>query len=287
MSWGYQFFHFLFPSLLQGDNAPQSIIGQLKRIKKVMHHFDVVVIVRGGGGDIGLSCFNNYELAKAIAMFPIPVITGIGHATNETVTEMVAFTNAITPTKIAEFLIQKFHDFSVPIQNAEEKILDKAKRLITDERNKFTSEIKLFRSVTTSMLLKNSNILNDNAKSLIFQSQFIFKNEYEHHKMAKQKIMNATKTLCNSLNQGLLQNEKNIKKDILLLFRTWHLGIENIEKNIHNMSPENVLKRGYSITYLNGKSVSTFKDLKEGDLLKTTLNEGSVTSIVNKISNNE
>lgn len=286
-NWGYQFFHFLFPSLLQGDNAPQSIIGQLKRIKKVMHHFDVVVIVRGGGGDIGLSCFNNYELAKEIALFPIPVITGIGHATNETVTEMVAFTNAITPTKIAEFLIQKFHDFAVPVQNAKEKIIDKAKRLITDEQNKFASEIKLFRSVTNNLILKNKNILNDNAKSLITQSQFIFKNENEYYKIFKQKIMNATKTLCNSLNQDLLQIEKNIKKDILQLFKTWNTGIENIEKNINNMKPENVLKRGYSITYLNGKSVSSFKDLKEGDVLKTTLNEGSVTSIVNKISNNE
>ncbi|HMN33765.1 MAG TPA: exodeoxyribonuclease VII large subunit [Chitinophagaceae bacterium] len=286
-SWGYRFFYILFPSLLQGDNAPQSIIGQLKRIRKIMHHFDVVVIVRGGGGDIGLSCFNNYELAKEIAIFPIPVITGIGHATNETVTEMIAFTNAITPTKIAEFLIQKFHDFSVPVQKAEEKIIDMSKRLIADEQNKFTSEVKLFRSVTNNMLLKNKNVLNENAKSLVSQSQFIFKNEYEYHKMAKQKIISATKILCNSLNQGLLQNEKNIKRDMLLLFKTLHIGIENIEKNINNMKPENVLKRGYSITYLNGKSVSTFKDLKEGDILKTSLNEGSVTSIVNKISNNE
>jgi exodeoxyribonuclease VII large subunit len=87
----------LFPSILQGDKAVTGIIAQLERIKKVIHHFDAVAIIRGGG-DVGLSCYNKYELAKAIALFPIPVITGIGHVTNETVCEMIAHTNAITPT---------------------------------------------------------------------------------------------------------------------------------------------------------------------------------------------
>ncbi|MDO9028037.1 MAG: exodeoxyribonuclease VII large subunit, partial [Candidatus Roizmanbacteria bacterium] len=89
-SWGYKFFHFLFPAFLQGEKAIESIGHQLKRIEKVKSHFDVVAIIRGGGGDVGLSCYNNYQLASEVALFPIPVITGIGHATNETVLEMLA-----------------------------------------------------------------------------------------------------------------------------------------------------------------------------------------------------
>jgi exodeoxyribonuclease VII large subunit len=56
----------LFPSILQGDKAVTGIIAQLERIKKVIHHFDAVAIIRGGGGDVGLSCYNKYELAKAL-----------------------------------------------------------------------------------------------------------------------------------------------------------------------------------------------------------------------------
>ena len=126
----YKFFHLLFPSLLQGDNVVQSISAQLKRIRKVKHHFDVVAIIRGGGGDVGLSCYNDYRLAKEIALFPLPVITGIGHATNETVVEMISFSNAITPTKLAEYLLQTFHNFSVPVQEAERKLVDKSRRLL-------------------------------------------------------------------------------------------------------------------------------------------------------------
>lgn len=307
ISWGYKFFHLLFPSLLQGDKAVQSITNQLKRIKKVINHFDVVAIVRGGGGDIGLSCYNHYELAKEIALFPIPVVTGIGHATNETVVEMVAFENAITPTKLAEFLIQKFHNFSVPVQKAEEKIIDKAKRLISDEKSKFQSEVKIFRSVTSNILLKNKNILKENVQSLLQQSLFIFKNEKKYLENIRQGIIIGTATFYNSAKQILVQLGLSIKKDTFsqlkqlsllitqstqqiltgskIIFKSQNVELFNIEKNVNNMSPKNVMKRGYSITLLDGKAVTTFNKVKQGDILDTILHEGNILSTVNSTSN--
>ncbi|MDP9041131.1 MAG: exodeoxyribonuclease VII large subunit, partial [Bacteroidota bacterium] len=124
----YRLFHLLFPSLLQGEKAVGSIMVQLNRISRVKDHFDLVVIVRGGGDDIGLSCYNDYRLAKAIAEFPLPVLTGIGHSTNETVCEMISYSNAITPTKLAEWLLQKFHDFREPVEAAQKTITDTALR---------------------------------------------------------------------------------------------------------------------------------------------------------------
>jgi exodeoxyribonuclease VII large subunit len=62
-------------------------------------------------------------LQGKFASFPIPVITGIGHATNETVVEMISFSNAITPTKIAEFLIRKFNEFYETCTDAEDIII--------------------------------------------------------------------------------------------------------------------------------------------------------------------
>ena len=121
-SWNYRFFYMLFPSLLQGEKVAESIGRQLERIRLVRSHFDAVAIIRGGGGDIGLSGYNQYELARHVALFPLPVITGICHATNETVTEMVAFRNCITPTDLAGFLIQQFHNFSVPVREAQQAL---------------------------------------------------------------------------------------------------------------------------------------------------------------------
>lgn len=306
--WNYKFFHHLFPALLQGDRAIQSISIQLKRIKKVKHHFDAVAIIRGGGGDVGLSCYNNYQLAREIALFPIPVITGIGHATNETVAEMISFSNAITPTKLAEYLIQTFHNFSVPVKEAEKKVIDKSRRLLSEERSKFQSEVKLFRSVTENILITNRNEVKSVTKSLLQHAKFIFKNKTEYLKSAKISIIRGANTFCNSAMQEIKNFAVTIRKDThsqliqfdlivsqlseklvsqsRLKFKSSLLELNNIEKNITNMSPSNVLKRGYSITLLNGKAVKSTTELKSGDTINTTLFEGTLISIVNSTKKN-
>jgi exodeoxyribonuclease VII large subunit len=289
-SWQYTFFHLLFPSLLQGDNAIETLIEQLRRIKKVIHHFDVVAIVRGGGGDIGLSCYNNYNLAKEIALFPIPVITGIGHSTNETVAEMIAYENAITPTKLAEFLIQKFHNFSVPLQKAEEKIIDKSKRLIQEEKAKFSSGVKLLRSVTQNILIQNQNEVKQQIQSLFQQSRFLIRNEKEYLTSAGEGIKKGTYQFCASEKQNILQFAMNIKKDVITQLKQVTLLLNTTEQNLNNLSPRNVLKRGYSITQLNGNSIRSFDQVKEGEMLNTLLYEGNIFSTVkstNKSLKNE
>jgi exodeoxyribonuclease VII large subunit len=283
--WGYKYFHLLFPALLQGEKAVESISRQLKRIKKVIHHFDAVAIIRGGGGDIGLSCYNHYDLVREIALFPIPVLTGIGHATNETVAEMVSYSNAITPTKMAEYLIQKFHNFSVPVNEAREDIIDKARRLIVEEKSRFHSEVKLFRSVTHNILFKNRNNLQESIQIFNQHSRFLFKNERTLLSSAKVGLAKSSLSfLFNNSNEVAQVRAKFVERSLLFV-RGQKLELTNIEKNISNMSPENVLKRGYSITRLDGKAVKDIDKLKAGDLIDTVIYKGKITSRVEGVSN--
>ncbi|HLW32058.1 MAG TPA: exodeoxyribonuclease VII large subunit [Aequorivita sp.] len=281
-SWNYKFFLHLFPALLQGDKAAERISHQLERIKKVKHHFDVVAIIRGGGGEVGLSCYNNYELATQIADFPIPVVTGIGHATNETVSEMVAFSNAITPSKLAQFLLQKFHDFSVPVQEAERKLKDKSQRILKDEKTRFHSEIKLFRSLTENVLNTNRSKIANTAASLVQQVRFRFKNE---DGVLRDYVFNIGRNSNFSIDQSKLNiiqiKDKLFSKTENQLQQS-ELILDNIEKNIHNMDPKNVLKRGYSITRFNGKAIKEISEIKPGDLLQTIIFDGVVESTVTK-----
>lgn len=279
-SWDYQFFHMLFPSLLQGEKAVESIISQLIRIEKVKSHFDVVAIIRGGGGDVGLSCYNQYELAKAIALFPVPVITGIGHATNETVAEIISFSNAITPTKIAEYLLQKFHNFSVPVQRAQEVITDKSQRIISDARSVFQQEVKLFRSLTENILTNKRNQIREQTNSLVRQSLFVFKNENEYVDNLKDEIKKAAFIHCGYARQEIRALTLNLKKDVSFQLNNKRMLINSMEKNISNMNPQNVLKRGYSITLHNHKAVKSFQDIKVNDEIETILFDGKIHSIV-------
>lgn len=278
--WGYRFFHFLFPSLLQGEKAVDSIIGQLEKIKKVIRHFDVVAIIRGGGGDVGLSGYNDYRLAKAVALFPIPVITGIGHATNDTVTEMVAGINAITPTKIAEYLLQKFHNFAVPVQNAEEKIAERATRILTDENLKFQAVIRFFRSVTHNVLRENNHELRELMQSLNRQSGFLFKSEKRVLAAAGENMIKAAGVFLPGRHRLLDAVKREFTGKTLLLLTLQKTALSAVEKNVNNMSPENVLKRGYSITRLNGKVVGSISQVTKGDRLKTQVSDGEIISKV-------
>jgi exodeoxyribonuclease VII large subunit len=283
-SWNYKFFFLLFPSILQGDKAVPGIISQLEKIRKVIHHFDAVAIIRGGGGDVGLSCYNNYELAKAITLFPLPVITGIGHVTNETVCEMIAHTNAITPTKLAEFLLQKFHNFSVPIQKAKEKIVDRSRRLLIEENTKLESELKLFRSITVSILNNNENRIKNASYAIQQQSQFIVKNNHEKLNVLQAKTRIATKFNLNQLKVAVIQLKEKLEIQPILYLKNSELALENIEKNIQIMDPINVLKRGFSITYLNGKAVKDVSQLEEGAAINTMLFSGTIDSTITKIN---
>ncbi len=263
--WGYQFFHHLFPALLQGDRAADSIIIQLKRIQKVLHHFDVVAIIRGGGGDIGLSCYNDFRLAEALALFPLPVITGIGHSTNETVVEMMAFENAITPTKLAEFLIQRFHNFSVPVQRAEESLTNKAGKMIRDEKSKLHHTVRYLRLVTGNMLTENHYQIQQRVSTLQQQLHYTFNKEDEHFASLTIRIKKAAAALCNTETKEL----------------------NNLERSVRQMNPVNVLKRGYSITLFNGKAVNSYKQVHINDTLETVMIDGTINSRVEAVKESE
>ncbi len=97
---------------MQGEQAPKEIIAALLSINKQVSDFDLVVIIRGGGSQIDLECFDDYELTSHIAQFPIPIITGIGHERDETISDLVSNTRLKTPTAVAEFLISGLERFN-------------------------------------------------------------------------------------------------------------------------------------------------------------------------------
>lgn len=277
--WNYRFFHMLFPAILQGDKAVYSIINQLKRINRVKQHFDLVAIIRGGGGDIGLTCYNNYILAKAIALFPLPVLTGIGHATNETVAEMVAFANEITPSKLAESLIQHFNDFAYRLNKMEESIGRNALQELQQIDRDFTHTIHLFRSHTNTLLFKHRSFLIEHTNAIKHQTFTITRNEREY--LISREIKNLNKNSLVSLKnrqEGLMQTQLMLDKSGNAVIESGRNNIVLMEQAVRRLHPENVLKRGYSIMRRNGKALKDAKIVKEGDVLSTELFDGTVVS---------
>ena len=212
--YGYRFVTELFPSILQGDKAIAGITGRLAEIEMRQQEFDCVVIVRGGGGDVGLSCYDEYEMAHRVATFPLPVLTGIGHSTNLSVTDMVAHTYNITPTDVAFALIGYFQTFDEKVQECQSRIVEVSRRLLVDEQAKLLRMTESVRMMPVVRLTEQ---------------------------------------------QG-------------------RVGV--MEEKVRLLHPDNILKRGFSITRHNGKVITNAKDLKSGDELQTQVYEGEVTSVV-------
>lgn len=103
--YGFVFNVRLFEALMQGDDAPASIIAAFSRILSSSVHYDAVLIMRGGGSDLDLSCFDDYDLAVTIARCPVPVFTAIGHDKDHHVADMVANTFVKTPTALADLFL--------------------------------------------------------------------------------------------------------------------------------------------------------------------------------------
>ena len=286
-NWGYCFFNMLFPALLQGDKSVPSIIGQLNNIRKVIHHFDVVAIIRGGGGDVGLSSYDNYELCKTIATFPLPVLTGIGHSTNETVSEMVAYRNAITPTELADFLIQHFHDFAVPVQRAEERITAHAKQMLLEENTKFRNVVRYLRSVTQNHLLKNQNELHRFSQTLVSEAQYVIRHEKELQLQVQAAIGKRTLQLLQLKKAAVIQQFERLQKETQLFVQAQKNKLDTTETSVRLLHPENILKRGYSITLFKGKALKSTRELKSGDEITTILEAGTLKSTLSQINAKE
>jgi exodeoxyribonuclease VII large subunit len=277
-AWGYAFSCILFPALLQGDKAVESIIGQLRRIDRFAEYFDVVAIIRGGGGDVGLNCYDNYSLAKEVAMCRLPVLTGIGHSTNETVVEMIAGGNKITPTDVAYFLIQCFHNFAARLEECRLKIITLSQELIEKETRGWGEICKKVLLLTENKMRLEKVLLEQLSGKMITGSRSLLATHSHTISLAESRLR---------FKPGLLIREKDIylenKKEwfamrVNQLVANQHAEIDRLEQQVQLLDPQNILRRGYSITYHAGKPVTDAAFLNNGDIITTKLYKGDIYS---------
>ncbi len=281
-AWHYQFSLSLFPALLQGDGAVASINEQLNIIASRSNAFDVVAIIRGGGGEVGLNAYDNYHLAKTVALCPLPVITGIGHSTNLTVVQMVAFANKITPTEAGHFLIQQFHNFAARLENAETKTVNHAMDMLATEKQDLSRSVKMFSVHVRNLLghhktrwLYLTRRLEQSGQGVLDKANGQLANTVSHLKYQPvQKVRNEIQKLENVQRLLEIHTMQSIRKS------DNRLGL--LESKISLLKPENILKKGYSISTVDGKLIRSADEVKSGQRLKTKLYKGAIESIIEK-----
>jgi exodeoxyribonuclease VII large subunit len=238
-SYKYVFYSALFETVMQGPDTEESVINALNRIADHAGLFDVAVIIRGGGSQSDLSWFDSYNIAYHVTQFPIPVITGIGHEKDLSVTDMVASQALKTPTAVADYLIERTADAEAGLNVMISEINDLTKSVIEDS-------ISLLDSLKLKLISSAGAIAARN-KSLT-----------ERHRA------DLAKSVSNFL--------EKVKTRSL-----W------MESTLAILDPENVLRRGYSITTLNGRLIKSSQQVRVEDVIETRLSDGEIKSKVVKM----
>lgn len=257
------YFHVeLFSAVMQGDHVEQSIINALNQINSREDDFDCVVIIRGGGATADLSGFDTLSLAENVANFPLPIVTGIGHERDESVLDMVSFQRVKTPTAAAAYLIDHLASTLMRVENAQTQIVDSVRRALEVEKMR-VQHIGIHIPVLFSVVrTKQEARLDGLSQRFLMKLKETMKQTNFHLSTLQSRIL------------PTLQNRLSIEQHRL----------EILEQRARLLDPSLPLKRGYSITLCNGKTVRNAKDLKIGDTIITRLEKGEVESRVERLS---
>lgn len=302
---GYHFYLKLFPAIMQGNQAESSIIGALEQIYLYENYFDAVVIIRGGGSQADLSCFDNYNLAYYITQFPLPVITGIGHEKDDSIVDLVAHTRLKTPTAVAEFLISGVAQFDLHLDELKNQFIGIVSGLIADSKN----DIGQITLVIAPMAREKISKMNSQLSQIVWKFDAYVKRSIQNQarqlerkeeiiktvfgNYTKQELRFLQKTtmiLSGTIRQIISGNDDQLKRRIqrsenqvrsLLADNRHYLELSHQKAML--IDPEKVLARGYSITTCNGRALKDTDMVDEKALIETRLYKGHIISEVKKV----
>ncbi len=263
--YGYAFRHTLFPAVMQGNDAETSIINALDQIFEREEEFDVAVIIRGGGAQSDLNCFNSYRLTCCMAQFPLPLITGIGHDRDETIADRVACVSLKTPTAVAEFLINKALLFDKSLEELTRRLAEAVAESIRIPTDRLLQQSRRLQNITRSFV---------HARDKELQA-YRFRLSHADHKAVQaqnakisellQRLFGASRTLLNDQKKQIVWSENKVRL----------------------LDPTKLLQRGYSVTLADGKIVRDIRTLEKGQCIETLLYDGKVESVVEKTMPNQ
>ena len=257
---GFVFYPCLFPCVMQGDRVSASIREALELIESTIDLWDCVVIIRGGGATTDMNGFDDYDLAYAVATVPLPVIVGIGHERDRNVLDEIAHISVKTPTAVATFFIDR-------LRMAYDAVISMADRIRQTAVDKLRGEDRRLATIESLVPQCALRRLSENRSKL--------------------QELSGRLPLLVSGRIGKENMKLTGRWEMIASLSSTHISrgtqrINNFEQLLKVLDPSNTLKRGYSITRVDGKSVKNADNLSSGTLLTTKFYNGEIKSRVEK-----
>ena len=273
----------IVPSKVQGDGSAESILRSLKQIKDYHAEtsVDSVILCRGGGSIEDLWSFNDETLCRYISDYSIPIISGVGHETDFTLCDFVANARAATPTAAAELLTEGASKLSDYFSYLQDSLLRETKQVIGKNREKLLTFKRLLRSPKQRLeeqYLKLDSIFE---KLVTSQKNNLIKKQtsLKLTALALQAESPVTKIIAeshslNTLKESLLNGTNNI------IFNQ-KSNFEILKEKLQTLNPNQILNRGYSITFdSSGNVITDSNSVADGELIETKVQKGNIKSRV-------
>lgn len=283
----YKFEVDIYHSSVQGVEAEKELVNKLIAIYNSKKQYDCVVIIRGGGAKTDFLVFDSYTVSRAVARFPIPILTGIGHHKDISIVDLMANTSTKTPTKAAEFIIYHNRKF-------EEEIILYQKTIIISSQQKLNG---------CNKKINESNII------ILNKSRMLIANHKDDLNKLNQVVINRTKSNIYNLQTNLVSLLNQITSKPKIISNSKLSDLSNISSNlklfsakyltnqkgylghyisiIKLMSPDKILKMGFAIVSVKKKIICNFDNISNGDDVNVIMEKSQITVKVISKSNQE
>ena len=278
----------VYPVQVQGKGSAEEIaeaLEQMNGIKKL----DVIILGRGGGSIEDLWAFNEEIVARAIYKSTIPVVSAVGHEIDFTISDFISDVRAPTPSAAAELV--------VPILDITNKELNRlVKNLFESLKNQIDDyKILLQHLMERRFFREPINILNPHSQRLDDLNTRLFRGLNQWVVLQKQKLSGMTHQLAHlnpkkiivQLKEKIFILDHRLTQNIHAILRLDIKRFDGALKNLNALSPLSILNRGYSITTVGGKAITTSDGIKPGDSISVRLTKGQLECTVNKITLNQ
>lgn len=277
----YKFFLHNYFIAVQGEANADKICERLEEIKNSAFEYDVVVIIRGGGADTDFILFDQFSLCRAVAAFPIPVITGIGHLKNQSIIDLLAHTSTNAPTRAAEFIIAHNRNF-------ESALLNEQKRMVIKTRQILQRQEQLIER-SNGVMIKNSTAVINHHREKQEAVKAVIKHGAQKQVLKYQNLLKET-TIKILHKPQLILGYRILKLDALAVqikqepakyLLAKQRQIDYYESLCRLMNPVNLLKKGFALVYRGDQILAEGSSIMENERLLVKLQDAEMNITVN------
>ncbi len=278
----------LYPSLVQGAEAPANLIKALQRAQDA-NEVDVILLVRGGGSIEDLWAFNDEKLARLIAKSPIPIISGVGHETDFTIADFVADLRAPTPTAAAELAAPDCLELLRNIDGINDRMARLTRqRLDTEAQRLDHLLLRLNHSIPNPAQMRTQQTLLNNRLVRAVNEKLRSSHQQVTYFQSRLDAISPIKRLKTE-QQVIEQYQQRIQLTMQSRYQSEFSKSQYLKMQLEALSPDRTLERGYSLVLENGKPVRNPQQLQVQHSYTIEMAQGStqvqfaeVTTLVNK-----